>query len=69
MAGVGGRRSAFIIRAGSHIAIADIGFIPIAAGIGRRIMRGVRRSITDAGSAVPASAGAGAQIPFGRRRG
>ena len=50
MAVAGGRRRWSIIRAGSRIAITAIGFTPIAAGIGFRIIRGAgRRSITDAG--------------------
>ena len=60
MAGAGGRAWWFTTPAGSRIAITDIGFIPTAAGIGFRIIRGAgRRSITAAGFSIRAWAGAG----------
>ena len=48
----------------------DIGSIPIAAGIGLRIIRGVGRRFTMAvGFIIRAVVGAGGQTPFGVRHG
>ena len=69
MAGAGGQPSAFIIQAGSRIAIVDAGSIPTAAGIGIQIMPGVRRSTMGAGFTTRAPAGVGIPIPSGHRRG
>ena len=69
MAGAGGQPFAFIIQAGSRIAIAGAGSIPTAAGIGIRITRGARRSTMGAGFTTRATAGAGIPTPSGRPRG
>lgn len=70
MDGAGGQAWWFTTPAGSHIAIMDIGFIPTAAGIGFRIIRGAgRRFIMAAGSAMRIGVGAGCRTPFGVHRG
>ena len=70
MDGAGGRAWRFTTPAGSRIAITDIGFIPTAAGIGFRIIRGAgRRSIMAAGFSIRIGAGAGRRTLFGVRRG
>ena len=60
----------FTTPAGSRIAIMDIGYTPIAAGIGFRIIPGAgRRFTTAAGSGIRTGAGAGRRTPFGVRHG
>jgi len=66
----GGQRWLFTIQAGGHIAIVGIGFIPIADGIGLRIIRGAGpRFTTGAGSIIRDSAGAGIRARSGARPG
>jgi hypothetical protein len=64
------RPSVVVYPAGSRIAITDIGSIPIAAGIGLRIIPGVRQRFTMVvGFGIRAGAGAGRRTPFGVRHG
>ena len=70
MACAGGQQSSFTMETGSHIATTDIGFIQIAAGIGFRIIRGVRQRFTMAvGFIIHAMAGVGGRTQLGDRRG
>ena len=69
MALAGGRTLLFTIPAGRLIAIVVRGFIPIAVGIGLRIIHGVARFITGVGSAIHVGVGAGGRTLFGGRPG
>ena len=69
MAVAGDRRQWRMTRPGNLIVTVVIGFIPITAGIGIRIIRGELRFIMDAGSTRRNTAGAGGRTLFGRRRG
>lgn len=70
MAVAGNRLSLSPIAAGVRISTADAGFIPSAAGIGCRIIRGAgRRSIMAAGSSTRSSGGAGDLTAPGVRHG
>lgn len=70
MACAGSPQSSFTMETGNRIATTDIGFIQIAAGIGFRIIHGVRQRFTMAvGFIIRAVAGAGGRTQLGDRRG